>query len=191
MTRKEIAALFVASGGIYSSLAGVDPWDIERDARKYKGPHPVVTHPPCKRWCKYWYGGRSAKVRKMKGDDDGCFSHALWAVRTFGGVLEHPEASAAWPWHGLVRPPRAGGWVEADGFGGFTCCVEQGHYGHLARKATWLYAVRCDLPDLAWGPSVGPSVKLKPSEHLSKAQRAATPPEFAGILIAMARSVNQ
>lgn len=34
------------------------------------------------------------------------------------------------------------------------CHVEQGHYGHRARKATWLYAVNLrSYPDLIWGPS--------------------------------------
>lgn len=37
--------------------------------------------------------------------------------------------------------------------GGWTCCVEQGHYGHRARKATWLYACNVELPSLIWGPS--------------------------------------
>jgi hypothetical protein len=36
-------------------------------------------------------------------------------------------------------------------FGGWACCVEQGFYGHLSRKPTWLYAVGCDLPELQWG----------------------------------------
>lgn len=37
--------------------------------------------------------------------------------------------------------------------GGRSCCVEQGHYGHAARKATWLYAVAASPPELTWGPS--------------------------------------
>jgi len=32
-----------------------------------------------------------------------------------------------------------------------TCHVEQGHYGHMSRKATWLYAVGVSLPSLQWG----------------------------------------
>ena len=37
-----IAALFVESGGCYCGLPNVDPWPIERDARAYFGPWPVV-----------------------------------------------------------------------------------------------------------------------------------------------------
>ena len=47
----DIAALYVQEGGCYFGLEGVDPWDEARDARRYAGPHPVVAHPPCGRWC--------------------------------------------------------------------------------------------------------------------------------------------
>jgi hypothetical protein len=43
----KVAALFVETDGCYFNLPSVDPWDIERDARKYTGPHPVIAHPPC------------------------------------------------------------------------------------------------------------------------------------------------
>lgn len=52
-----IAALYVARGGCYFGLPDVDPWGEERDARKYAGPWPVVAHPPCERWGRYWGGG--------------------------------------------------------------------------------------------------------------------------------------
>jgi hypothetical protein len=52
-----IAALYVQRGGVYCGLPDVEPWDEERDARKYVGPWPVVAHPPCQRWGRYWYGG--------------------------------------------------------------------------------------------------------------------------------------
>ncbi len=205
-----IAALFVATNGGYFGLDGVDPWDEPRDARSYPGPHPVVAHPPCERWGRYWSGGPmlagTSRAKKL-GDDNGCFAAALAAVRRCGGILEHPEASHAWGTHGLNKPPRAGGWIVADEFGGFTCCVEQGAYGHRARKATWLYAVGCDLPELRWGRAPGDFVRLdavEPSveerrraiktgacQRLSKRQRAATPPEFRDILLAMAESVQR
>lgn len=165
-----IAAIYVATGGVYFGLPDVDPWDISRDARLYTGPWPVVAHPPCQRWGRYWHGGPSAKVRQTKGDDSGCFASALASVRRWGGVLEHPEASAAWGAFELNTPPRSGGWIVADFFGGWTCCVEQGHYGHRARKATWLYAHGVRLPSLRWGPSTR-AVKLDQGFHSAEERR--------------------
>jgi hypothetical protein len=146
-----IAALFVETDGIYFGLPDVDPWDIERDARTYAGPWPVVAHPPCQRWGRFWHGSTRKPHQFILGDDGGCFASALAAVRRFGGVLEHPADSLAWQHSGLAEPDRCGGWVAADFEGGWTCYVEQGHYGHMARKATWLYAAHVSLPSLSWG----------------------------------------
>ena len=47
------------------------------------------------------------------------------------------------------------GFRLATGGGGWTCCVFQGHYGHIAGKGTWLvvYGVPRELlPELIWGP---------------------------------------
>src|SRR5882672_11456300 len=99
-----VAALYVARDGAYWNLPDVDPWDAERDARLYAGPWPVVAHPPCERWGRYWHGGPSARIRRMKGDDGGCFAAALAAVRKWGGVLEHPADSHAWRAFSLNRP---------------------------------------------------------------------------------------
>lgn len=197
-----IAALFVAKNGPYFGLEGVDPWDEERDARKYAGPWPVVAHPPCERWGRYWSGGPSARNRRSKGEDAGCFAAALTAVRNYGGVLEHPAGSAAWDYFGLIRPPHDGGWVAADSFGGFTCQVEQGHYGHRARKATWLYAIARELPSLKWGPSVGMRLEdgfhsreerararaagIKPVQRISALERIHTPLAFQKVLLGIA-----
>lgn len=203
-----IAALFVATGGAYFGLDGVDPWDETRDARKYSGPWPVVAHPPCERWGRYWSGGPSAKVRRVLGDDGGCFAAAIAAVRKWGGVLEHPEASHAFKRYGLTIPKKSGGWHVCElGFNSWTCCVEQGSYGHVARKATWLYYVGGDAPpELRWGRSSGARLDegfhskaerdaarvagVAPIRRLSKAQNIETPPKFRDVLVAMARSVG-
>jgi hypothetical protein len=201
-----IGALFVQTGGTYFGIPGVVPWDKEKDARRYFGPWPVVAHPPCERWGRYWSGGPSAKVRRKRGDDSGCFESALRAVRTWGGILEHPADSSAWEIFGLMYPPRSGGWIVADWIGGWTCCVEQGHYGHRARKATWLYANGVELPSLTWGPSNGTRLEdgfhsneerararaagIKPLERLSAVERLATPVPFRDLLISIARSAK-
>jgi hypothetical protein len=198
-----IAALFVETGGCYFGLPDVDPWDIERDARTYSGPHPVVAHPPCQRWGRYWHGSPNNPHQFRKGEDNGCFASALTAVRNYGGVLEHPAHSHAWAWFGLETPP-AVGWGKADNFGGMTCYVEQGHYGHMARKGTWLYAVGCGTPDLIWGESEQRIHPIALARHgYEKARRMgmmamiggkdktrirnATPPAFRDLLIALAK----
>lgn len=207
MTDRVIAALYVQEDGVYYGLEDVDPWPEERDARGYQGPYPVIAHPPCARWGRYWSGGPSAKVRRELGDDGGCFEAALRDVRRWGGVIEHPADSHAWGVFGINKPPRSGKWIAADFFGGWTCCVEQGQYGHPSRKATWLYACHTDLPELRWGPS-GDRMRLdegfrtkeaaqaargapdwRPVQRLSRNQRIRTPIEFRDMLLDLARSV--
>jgi len=209
-----IAALYVERDGCYYGLPEVDPWDEARDARLYAGPWPVVAHPPCERWGRYWGGGpmlHGTPKQKILGDDGGCFAAALAAVRRWGGVLEHPEASHAWAHHGLMAPPREGGWYPAGDLLGWTCCVEQGHYGHRARKATWLYVCGVSsLPSLRWGPSkADPTLEIDPGYHtkeeawnarrvqklvaisrMSYAERKATPPAFRDMLLALARGAT-
>ena len=203
-----VAALYVEPAGCYADVPGVDPWPESRDARTYAGPWPVVAHPPCQRWGRFWHGSTRRPHQFALGDDGGCFAAALAAVRRWGGVLEHPADSHAWSHFGLNRPPRAGGWVAADWLGGWTCYVEQGHYGHLSRKGTWLYAHGVTLPDLRWG--VGEQ-RLHPVAFerygYAKARRIgmmamvggkrkteirnATPPEFRDLLLSTARTARQ
>lgn len=202
-----VAALFVEFEGAYYGLPGVEPWDVTRDARRYTGHAPVVAHPPCQRWGKYWHGAPSKPHQYRLGEDGGCFASALTAVRNYGGVLEHPAHSKAWEYFGLNKPPRAGGWVKADGFGCWTCHVEQGHYGHFSRKATWLIAKTASgkaPPDLIWGPSEQRIHPVALAKHgYEKARRIgmmamvggkdktrirdATPEAFRDVLINIAR----
>ena len=207
---KRIAALYVETGGCYFGLPGVDPWDVERDARTYAGVLPVVAHPPCQRWGKFWAGQplwiKRTGERKVKGDDGGCFAAALRSVRDWGGVLERPEGSHAWKHFNIPKPNRLGGWSHIGG-GGYTCCVEQGQYGHYARKPTWLLAYHTDTPALRWGksaarldPALIARVGLKKAQRLGEvcskgggkdsAPRIGTPPEFRDLLLSIARSAK-
>lgn len=197
-----IAALYVQKNGAYYGLPNVDPWDEERDARKYAGPWPVVAHPPCARWSRLAPLVESLGGKKRR-EDEGCFAAALAAVRNYGGVLEHPAYSAAWRWFGLNHPPSSGGWVNADWEGGWTCALSQSQYGHVAQKRTWLYAVGVDLPSLdwSWGEGIRVSSLRMPKEGRTEAgpnptvmrtgKRHLTPSPFRDLLIQMAESVNQ
>ena len=193
-----VAALYVETGGVYFGLDDVDPWDEERDARLYDGPWPVVAHPPCARWSRTaalterWFGYK-------RGDDGGCFEAALYAVRTFGGILEHPAYSAAWAKFGLTRPSYHG-WTGSLLDEGWTCYVEQGRYGLPTKKPTWLYAVGVELPELAWGfTPPDPNGEIDPNgrggmhafrKAVSETASSRTPEAFRDTLLAMARSAS-
>lgn len=197
-----IAALYVQEGGCYYGLEGVDPWPESRDARLYPGPHPVVAHPPCSRWCQL-AGLVEARYGYKKGDDGGCFAAALEAVRLWGGVLEHPAFSSAWPAFGLPRPHSRGFWSRTF-CGGWVASVDQGHYGHQARKSTWLYAhgiEEATLPQLRKGTARGRALvswcrnraglERDTRPRVGKMQAAKTPLEFRDLLLEIARSARR
>ena len=85
--------------------------------------------------------------------------------------------------------------------GGWTCQVEQRHYGHRARKATWLYAYGLTPPPLKWGPGAKPEAWISSDRpraelaalgiaQLGKKEAKATPPAFRELLLSMAREAH-
>jgi hypothetical protein len=210
----KVAALFVETDGAYFGLPDVDPWDESRDARKYAGHYPVVAHPPCQRWGRFWHGSTRKPHQYNLGDDGGCFEAALKSVCAWGGVIEHPADSKAWKQYCIPSPPRNGGWIYAgQGYGSpeaWTCCVYQGKYGHIAGKPSWLY-VSCvkreALPELIWGKCEQRLHPVALERHgYAKARRIgmmamvggkdktrirnATPPAFRDILLSIARNAR-
>lgn len=174
---------------MYFNIAGVDPYDISRDARDYAGPYPVVAHPPCNLWVNFaalnykrWGGEHN-----RPGNDGGCFTHALNTLRAFGGVLEHPAFSKAWAEFNLPKPV-AGQWTLSEGL--WVCEVWQSAYGHKARKRTWLLYVGSQKPaDMNWSREPGTHQcgwfdRKKPT--LNKRQASATPVAFRDALLSLA-----
>lgn len=115
-----------------------------------------------------------------------------------GGVLEHPAYSDAWAAFDLPRPFPSG-WQRGL-CGGWSCHVNQGAYGHVAKKATWLYAYGADLPDLLWGAEpdrdsralvswCGNRTKAHDARpRVGRKAASATPEAFRHVLISVARS---
>lgn len=196
-----VAVLFARSDSVYKTLPGVEVYDIERDARTYDGPWPVVAHPPCRAW------GRLRHFAKPRPDEKAL---ALWAVnqvRRNGGVLEHPRASTLWPTAGLPMPGLA-----PDAWGGWTLGISQHWWGHRAEKLTMLYIVGCapcDVPAMPMvlgggthviamnkGPGRGVGgQRLRKGmpgwrPEVSKAEREHTPPDLARWLVDLA-SITQ
>jgi hypothetical protein len=189
-----IAALFVDAEGPYAEVDGLDLWPIERDARRYAGPWPVVAHPPCARWCAIAELVESLGGPKA-GEDDGCFEAALASVRAFGGVLEHPAHSRAWSIFGLPRPG-TGGWSRSLLDRGWVTEVDQAAYGHRARKRTWLYFNGPDPLPLDWSrPPVSAIVSSfqhcergahDETRRVRPAEAARTPTRFRDVLLDLA-----
>lgn len=138
-----------------------------------------------------------ARYGRRVGDDGGCFESALASVRKWGGVLEHPAETRAWPAYSLPRPVRHGWWRDLFGHGWVTE-VHQRAYGHPARKATWLYFVGGEPPLLNWSSPAPIACVSYLKNHrspdlprLTKKQAKATPPAFRDLLLSMARSVRR
>jgi len=194
-----VAILFCDPKGIYSTIPGCDLWDEKRDARTYAGPWPVVAHPPCQLWgpfaainYKRWGGEHNSP-----GNDGGCFTGALTAIKKWGGVLEHPANSRAWMPH-LLPKPEGIGWRAAYP-GEWVCEVWQSAYGHRANKRTWLYYCGNHPPaDMNWSRAVGTHQigfhdqrgKERNKPTISGKAASATPLAFAEALIALARGAK-
>ena len=193
-----VAALFVQPDGCYAGLQWVDAWPKERDARLYNGPLPVVAHPPCQR-----YGNLGiANYARWGGEhnrpmnDGGCFAAALAAVNCWGGVLEHPASSRAWPAYNLNSPER-GKWTRSGI--GWVCEVWQSAYGHRATKRTWLYWRGEGQPEeLNWSQTIGTHQigfqdqrgKDRNKPTLSPREANATPIRFRDTLLRLACMAN-
>lgn len=200
---RTVAALYIDPRGPYPRMPGVECWGLpERDARAYAGPHPVVAHPPCGPW------GKLARFCTKPGQDATCGPAAVASVRAWGGVLEHPAKSRLWGACGLPLPC-----APPDAHGGRTFEVYQVGWGHVARKHTWLYVVGAT-------PAIEPPYPGREPTHwcsgfragggrpypanykrtgcavpegikvCSAEQRRRTPPLFAELLVAIARSVG-
>jgi len=178
-----VAALYVdVERGPYAAIDDVDCWGVERDATTYAGPCPVVAHPPCGAWGRYFY----------KAHDDGHTGPiAARQVREFGGVLEHPRNSTLWKHCQMPAPGQF-----PDEHGGYTIAVLQCDWGHVATKHTWLYIVGCDIRNLPPMPARRPPVQApyrkpngrlsSPLERMKKSARHLTPPAFAAWLVELA-----
>lgn len=191
---RTVAVLFARSDSVYKTIPGVEVYDMERDARTYDGPHPVVAHPPCRGW------GRLRHMASPRKDERNLARLAVALVREFGGVLEHPSASSLWPSQGLPAPG------ARDQFGGWTLAAPQKWWGHEAEKRSLFYICGCEPKNIPLIPlKLGEAAAVVGSSgrrsdglrfrfedgtrrrEISKAAREQTPPELALWLVELAR----
>jgi hypothetical protein len=143
-----ISALFVQTNGHYYNLPDIDPWNEERDARKYTGNNKVIAHPPCARWCLIAPMNQILYGCKI-GDDGGCFESALNSVRRCGGVLEHPAYSIAWKHFNLLRP-KFGMWLRNDNDNSWTTQVNQSCFMVIKHERRLGYMLLAKINHKIW-----------------------------------------
>lgn len=191
---KQVAVLFARRDSVYKTFAEADVWDEDRDAMQWDGGMPVVAHPPCRMWGKLYTFAKGTEAEKLLA------IQAVKWVRQHGGVLEHPAHSKLWKAMKLPKPR-----AFPDEFGGWTLHVNQVHFGHRARKPTWLYIVGvapADLPPIPTGgivtAAIGNSRRRKGLRKgdpgyrplVSKVEREATPLPLAQWLIHVAKKAQ-
>jgi hypothetical protein len=76
------------------------------------------------------------------------------------------------------------------GDSGWSCSVDQAHYGHPANKKTWLYYVGQQPPALLWSRAPHTGLTVRNNGGGGRDQRSATPLAFRDELLNMARSVK-
>lgn len=187
-----VAVLFVRPGSVYKAIPGCRTYGLPmQDARNYPGGMPIVAHPPCRAWsCLKAFARPRPGERRL----------AVWSVlqvRRNGGILEHPKGSGLWRSMCLPKPG-----CDPDAWGGWTIEVDQFHFGHKARKRTWLYIVgTADVPSMPHRDGEPTHVIDRPGRRrkterpntagqkpwCTKAECEATPPAFAEWLVDLAR----
>ena len=182
--QNKIPVLFCEINSVYKKLK-CDTYDINRNALTWAGGCPAIYHPPCRLW---------SRLRKLSTADVNEKYLAVWSVRMvrlFKGVLEHPAGSSLWSCCNLPKPG------EIDEFGGYTIEVDQYHFGHLARKRTWLYIVGLPFNSRALyyrkipgKPKYALDPKTSGTKDLPERYRSYTPKLFAKYIVKIIIQIN-
>lgn len=187
---RTVAVLFARRDSIYKTMEACDVWDEDRNALKWPGGAPIVSHAPCGHW-----GRLATFCTKDLAEKE----YAIWSIdmiRSYGGVFEHPITSRLFSKGALKYPLPARG--DRDKWGGYVITIAQWWFGHRAEKWTKIYVCGCDpanLPEIPIRLGDAPCViqtRVKRGEsgyrpHVSKPEREHTPKALAEWLVEVAR----
>lgn len=174
-----VAALCVARNSVYHTMAGVEAYDLDRDARTFPGGMPVVAHPPCRGWSAFT--GHQAKPAAGERE------LGIWCaeqVRACGGILEQPAHSRLWAAAGLPKPG------DLSDESCWSLEVWQAWWGYPMKKSTWLLFVGIDPSQVDCPLKLHPRGGDRRHWQIMKGRphsRAATHPAFAEWLVRHAR----
>lgn len=165
------AVLCARRDSVYKSIADLDVYDVDRDARTFAGNQSVIAHPPCRTW------GRLRAFAKPAPGERELARFCVNQVRENGGVLEHPAGSLLWDDQCMSKTHRL------DDYGGWTLGISQSWFGHKAEKLTWLYVVGvspADIPEIPFSLAYATHVietrkKFGRLPSVTKSEREHTP----------------
>lgn len=172
---EKVAVLCCSRNSVYKSIEGLDCYDVDRDARTFRGGMPVIAHPPCRLWSAYC-------SHQAKSDDpDAERALGVWCadqVEKWGGVLEQPAHSRLFDAAELPKPGR----VRPDAMSvSWSIELPQYWFGDSREKNTWLYFSKIPINHIPPMP-----IRLKPDggdrriwQLMSKNERERTPRAFA------------
>jgi hypothetical protein len=186
-----VTVLFVEQNSNYNKLLSgrkkiCDTWDQKANALNYTGSAACIHHPPCRLW---------SRLKGLSSADENEKYLALWSVRKVqlnGGILEHPADSSLFKTCNLPMPG------SSDEFG-FTISIDQYHFGHKARKRTWLYIVGIKQTDsilnyktIPGSPKywLGHNNRPGRKQPMPQKEHSTTPIRFAKYLVKICAKIN-
>lgn len=179
MRNPKIPVLFVHKKSSYKRFDGFDCYDIERNAYSYTGTHPVIAHPPCRKFSRL-RGLSNAPACEMLS---GFWAFAL--VRRYGGIVEHPYDSQLFK---IMKVPPVG---KFDSYGGTFLVIDQFDFGYYTRKRTGLYIVGVKRLSELPRPPIRFEPVLRKFEKLSVKQRSETTEDFAKYLAEIIKTIEK
>ena len=163
----------------FRAAAGVECFDINRDARTFACDKSAVAMPPCRSWSAYC----AHQAKPLPGQKE-LGPLCVDFLRRCGGVLEHPAHSRLFDYCGLPKP---GSTTLREIW---SMEVSQAWWGDTRTKTTWLsffniLPVDVQIP-FRLHVSHGDRRRW---QVMSTTQRSATCPAFAEWLVGVARKV--
>lgn len=176
----QVAVLCAGRSSVYSAFPQVSIFDRDRSAEHYRGPWPVVAHPPSRFWSA-WNARAAATVSEIVSEMM-LGMHCAMVTRSRGGVLEQPAHSRLWRCAGFPVPSAPVLRTSLE----WSIEVDQSHWGHPHAKSTWLYVSGLRRADLPAMPLSFRPLRSSRLTDLTPGQRSATPIAFARWLVAVA-----
>jgi hypothetical protein len=181
--RFSFEVLCAARNSYYRAMPNALVRTRANSAWQTRGNLPVIAHPPCRFWVR---SSHRACAPVSQIIEELCLG-ALCAreVLRRGGILEQPAGSKLFRALGLPTPASPTHTSDA-----WSMQLNQSHFGHLARKPTWLFFSRIHPRDLPPLPFNLFSTMPRRLDDMTPGAKSRTPSDFAHWLALSVQTVH-